>query len=55
MFDDMFGLGEKKTTQPPVQPQTSKTGAGFTETYNKEVGKATDKAVDEMYANKQFQ
>lgn len=57
----MFGLGPKKVEQPPQpsqvlkqNPQVPVTSNNLTETYNKEVGKATDKAVDNLYANEQF-
>lgn len=52
----MFGMGPKKMEPlPPTQKQEkATTPVSFTDSYNKEMGKATDKAVDAMYANEQF-
>lgn len=48
----MFGLGAKKVEQPPVtKNETKYTSANMTETYNNQMGKTTDKAVDTLYAN----
>lgn len=57
-FEDIFGINSKKNTTPVQQPLPAQSGNNqplnkqtLSQTYNTQVSKATDSAVDSLYAN----
>lgn len=55
-MEDIFGINaKKKPLAPPLPgPANTETKPTITDTYNKQMGKATDKTVEALYANEQF-